>query len=157
MISQNLHILQLQSTDHININFSSSCHLSPCHHRGHRHSLPPDTSNMSPVVKDAASDARNRMALAHSSGLPARPRGWSVLASCVRKNENTSQYVLMHGTIQNSFFSPWVQFGLINHKHLYVTQGNYWYKRQNYDVVKHNENYLSHFRLKEFWALKCVA
>ena len=36
---------------------------------------PPSTGKMAPVVKDAASEARNKMALDTSSTVPTRPRG----------------------------------------------------------------------------------
>ena len=36
---------------------------------------PPHTGKMAPVVKDAASEARNKMALDTSSTVPTRPRG----------------------------------------------------------------------------------
>ncbi len=42
---------------------------------------PPDTCNSSAVTNDAASDARNAIALATSSGCPIRPSGWTV-ATC---------------------------------------------------------------------------
>ena len=50
-----------------------------CIQRGHIACLPPSTGIVSPVIKEALSDARNRIASATSSGFPTRPKAWVVL------------------------------------------------------------------------------
>src|SRR6266545_6811727 len=47
----------------------------PNHSRYRRHHAPPPTHRISPVVKDASSDARNVTAAATSSGRPGRASG----------------------------------------------------------------------------------
>ena len=46
--------------------------------------LPPSTGSVTPVMNDAASDAKNAMALATSMASPGRPRA-CVLFECSRK------------------------------------------------------------------------
>ena len=42
---------------------------------------PPSTKRSVPVIKDAASEARNKAALAMSSASPKRPNGYAVLSA----------------------------------------------------------------------------
>ncbi len=60
--------------------YMSATHHRKCLHLGYKATLqrivrPPSTGSATPVMNDASSEAKNRMALATSSARPARPRG----------------------------------------------------------------------------------
>ena len=72
-------------------------------YRGHITCLPPSTGSWTPVIKDAASEARNAMAAATSFASPARPRACVVLERSKNCNKIKRTLHQRNGTYFNDF------------------------------------------------------